>query len=339
MGFFAKDIGIDLGTANTLISVKGKGIVIREPSVVAIDKYSGNVIAIGNSAKEMLGRTPDNLEAIRPLKDGVIADFTATKKMLKYFVEKACQKYVLARPRVVVGVPLGVTEVECSAVEEAVMEAGAREAFLIEEPMAAAIGAGLKVSEASGSMIVDMGGGTSEIAVISLGGIVTGKSIRIAGDELDEAIIEYIKKEHNVLIGESSAEEVKQTIGSACPSMTVEEMDVKGRDLQTGLPKTIRLDSSQIEEAMKDVIMQIVNGIKSTLEQTPTELASDIMINGITISGGCALIKYFDRLIALQTGIPVNIAEDPLDCVVRGCERVLEDLDSLKSLLINSKRK
>ena len=339
MGFFAKDIGIDLGTANTLISVKGKGIVIREPSVVAIDKISGNIIAKGNEAKEMLGRTPDNLEAIRPLKDGVIADFTATKKMLKYYVEKACQKYVLARPRVVFGVPLGVTEVESSAVEEAVLDAGAREAFLIEEPMAAAIGAGLKVSEASGSMIVDMGGGTSEIAVISLGGIVTRRSIRVAGDELNEAIIEYIKKEFNVLIGETSAEEVKHTIGSACPSMTVEEMTVKGRDLQSGLPKTVKLDSTMVEEAMKDVIMQIVNAIKQTLEDTPTELASDIMVNGITISGGCALIKNFDRLIALQTGIPVNMAEEPLDCVVKGCEMVLDNVDLLKNISINSKRK
>ena len=339
MGFFAKDIGIDLGTANTLISVKGRGIVIREPSVVAIDKYTNNVIAIGNSAKEMLGRTPENLEAKRPLKDGVIADFTATKRMLKHFVEKACQKYIFARPRVVVGVPLGVTEVESSAVEEAVLEAGAREVFLIEEPMAAAIGAGLKVSEASGSMIVDMGGGTSEIAVISLGGIVTGKSIRIAGDELNEAIIEYVKKEFNVLLGETSAEEVKLNIGCAYPSMTVEEMVVKGRDLQNGLPRTISLDSTQVEEAMKDVIMQIVNAIKATLEATPTELASDIMVNGITISGGCALIKNFDRLIALQTGIPVNIAENPLDCVVRGCDIVLGNLDSLRSVLINSKRK
>ena len=339
MGFFAKDLGIDLGTANTLVSVKGRGVVIREPSVVAVDKYTGNIIAIGNSAKEMLGRTPENLEATRPLKDGVIADFTATKRMLKHFVEKACQKYIFARPRVVVGVPLGVTEVESSAVEEAVLEAGAREVFLIEEPMAAAIGAGLKVSEASGSMIVDMGGGTSEIAVISLGGIVTGKSIRIAGDELNEAIIEYVKKEFNVLLGETSAEEVKLNIGSACPSMTVEEMVIKGRDLQTGLPKTITLDSSQVEEAMKDVIMQIVNAIKATLEVTPTELASDIMVNGITISGGCALIKNFDRLIALQTGIPVNIAEDPLDCVVKGCDIVLDNLDSLRSVLINSKRK
>lgn len=339
MGFFAKDIGIDLGTANTLISVKGRGVVIREPSVVAVDKYTNNIIAIGNSAKEMLGRTPENIEAKRPLKDGVIADFTATKKMLKHFVEKACQKYIFARPRVVVGVPLGVTEVESSAVEEAVLEAGAREVFLIEEPMAAAIGAGLKVSEASGSMIVDMGGGTSEIAVISLGGIVTGKSIRIAGDELNEAIIEYVKKEFNVLLGETSAEEVKLNIGCAYPSMTVEEMVVKGRDLQNGLPRTIHLDSTQVEEAMKDVIMQIVNAIKATLEATPTELASDIMVNGITISGGCALIKNFDRLIALQTGIPVNIAENPLDCVVRGCDIVLDNLDALRSVLINSKRK
>ena len=339
LGFFAKDIGIDLGTVNTLISVKGKGIVIREPSVVAIDKYTNSIIAIGNSAKEMFGRTPDNLEAIRPLKDGVIADYTATKKMLKFFVEKACQKYVVAKPRVVVGVPLGVTEVESSAVEEAVVEAGAREVFLIEEPMAAAIGAGLKVSEASGSMIVDMGGGTSEIAVISLGGIVAGKSIRVAGDELNEAIIEYVKREHNVLIGEKSAEEAKHTIGCAYPSMTVEEMIVKGRDLHTGLPRTITLTSSQMEDAMRDVIMQIVNSIKATLETTPPELASDIMINGITISGGCALIKNIDRLIALQTGIPVNIADDPLDCVVKGCGMVLDDIDSLKSVLINSKRK
>ena len=339
MGFFAKDLGIDLGTANTLVSVKGHGIVLREPSVVAMDVYTKNIIAIGNSAKEMLGRTPDNLQAIRPLKNGVIADFTATKKMLKHFVEKACQKYLFARPRIVVGVPLGVTEVESSAVEEACLEAGAREVFLIEEPMAAAIGAGLKVSEAQGSMIVDIGGGTSEIAVISLGGIVTGKSIRVAGDELNEAIIEYVKKEFNVLLGETSAEEVKLTIGSACPSMTVEEMQVKGRDLQNGLPKTITLTSTNVEEAMKDVIMQIVNAIKATLEDTPTELAADIMVNGITISGGCALIKNFDRLIALQTGIPVNIAEEPLDCVVNGCDLVLENLDTLKSVLIKSKRK
>ena len=338
LGFFAKDIGIDLGTANTLVNIKGRGIVIREPSVVAIDKYTGQVVAVGIEAKEMLGRTPENLDAIRPLKDGVIADFTATKKMLKHLVEKACQKYVIAKPRVVVCVPLGVTEVEERAVEEATIDAGAREAYLMEEPMAAAIGAGLKIGDPSGTMIVDIGGGTSEIAVISLGGLVTGKSLRIAGDELNDAIVNYIKKEFNVIVGETTAEEIKVTIGSAYPSMTTEEMDVKGRDLQTGLPKTITVNSTQIEEAMKEVIMQIVDGIKMTLEKTPPELAADIMVNGLTLSGGGALIKNIDRLIALETGIPVNIAQDPLDCVVRGAGKVLEDLDSLKSVLINSRK-
>ena len=338
LGFFAKDIGIDLGTANTLVHLKGKGIIIREPSVVAIDKYTGQVVAVGTEAKEMLGRTPENLNAIRPLKDGVIADFTATRMMLKHLVEKACQRYVIARPRVVVCVPSGVTEVEERAVEEATVNAGAREAYLMEEPMAAAIGAGLKIGEPTGTMIVDIGGGTSEISVISLGGVVTSKSLRIAGDELNDAIINYVRKEFNVAIGETTAEEIKMTIGSAYPSMTTEEMDVKGRDLQTGLPKTITVNSTQIEEAMKEVVMQIVDGIKVTLEKTPPELAADIMVNGITISGGGALIKNIDRLIALETGIPVNIAETPLDCVVKGAGKVLEDLDNLKSVLINSRK-
>ena len=339
MGFFAKDIGIDLGTANTLVHLKGRGIIIREPSVVAVDKYTGQVVAVGMEAKEMLGRTPENLDAIRPLKDGVIADFTATKMMLKYFVDKACQRYVIARPRVVVCVPTGVTEVEERAVEEATLNAGAREAYLIEEPMAAAIGAGLKVGDPSGTMIVDIGGGTSEICVISLGGVVTSKSLRIAGDELNEAIVDYIKKKFNVAIGETTAEEIKVSIGSAYPSMTTEEMDVKGRDFATGLPKTITVTSVQMEEAMKEVIMQIVDGIKMTLEKTPPELAADIMVNGITLSGGGALIKNFDRLLALETGIPVNIAENPLDCVVKGAGKVLEDLDNVKGVFINSKRR
>ncbi len=338
LGFFAKDIGIDLGTANTLVHLKGKGIIIREPSVVAIDKYTKQVVAVGTEAKEMLGRTPENLNAIRPLKDGVIADFTATKMMLKHLVGKACQRYVIARPRVVVCVPSGVTEVEERAVEEATLDAGAREAYLMEEPMAAAIGAGLKIGEPTGTMIVDIGGGTSEISVISLGGVVTSKSLRIAGDELNDSIINYIRREFNVAIGETTAEEIKMTIGSAYPSMTTEEVDVKGRDLQTGLPKTITVNSTQIEEAMKEVIMQIVDGIKMTLEKTPPELAADIMINGITLSGGGALIKNIDRLIALETGISVNIAESPLDCVVKGAGKVLEDLDSLKSVLINSRK-
>lgn len=339
MGFFAKDIGIDLGTANTLVHLKGRGIIIREPSVVAVDKYTGQVVAVGMEAKEMLGRTPENLDAIRPLKDGVIADFTATKMMLKYFVDKACQRYVIARPRVVVCVPTGVTEVEERAVEEATLNAGAREAYLIEEPMAAAIGAGLKVGDPSGTMIVDIGGGTSEICVISLGGVVTSKSLRVAGDELNEAIVDYIKKKFNVAIGETTAEEIKISIGSAYPSMTTEEMDVKGRDFTTGLPKTITVTSVQMEEAMKEVIMQIVDGIKMTLEKTPPELAADIMVNGITLSGGGALIKNFDRLLALETGIPVNIAENPLDCVVKGAGKVLEDLDNVKGVFVNSKRR
>lgn len=339
MGFFARDLGIDLGTANTLVHLKGKGIVIREPSVVAIDKYTGRVVAVGIEAKEMLGRTPENLEAIRPLKDGVIADFTATRMMLKYLVGKACQRYMFARPRVVVCVPSGVTEVEERAVEEATLNAGAREAYLMEEPMAAAIGAGLRIGDPSGCMIVDIGGGTSEISVISLGGVVTSKSLRIAGDELNEAIMNYVKKEFNVIIGETTAEEIKKNIGSAYPSMTKEEMDVKGRDLTTGLPKTITITSSQVEEAMKEIIMQIVEGIKMTLEKTPPELAADIMVNGITLSGGGALIKNFDRLLALETGIPVNIANNPLDCVVKGAGKVLDDLDNLKSILINSRKR
>lgn len=337
-GFFTKDIGIDLGTANTLVHLKGKGIIIREPSVVAIDKYTGQVVAVGTEAKEMLGRTPENLNAIRPLKDGVIADFTATKMMLKHLVNKACQRYVIARPRVVVCVPSGVTEVEERAVEEATINAGAKEAYLMEEPMAAAIGAGLRVGDPSGTMIVDIGGGTSEISVISLGGIVTSKSLRIAGDELNEAIINYVKREFNIAIGETTAEEVKINIGCAYPSMTTEEMDIKGRDLQTGLPRTVTITSVQAEEAMKEVIMQILDGIKMTLEKTPPELAADIMINGITLSGGGALIKNIDRLISLETGIPVNIANNPLDCVVKGAGKVLEDLDALKSVLINSRK-
>ena len=289
--------------------------------------------------KKCFGRTPENLDAIRPLKDGVIADFTATRMMLKYLIDKACQRYVFARPRVVVCVPTGVTEVEERAVEEATSDAGARETYLMEEPMAAAIGAGLKVGDPSGTMIVDIGGGTSEICVISLGGVVTSKSLRIAGDELNEAIVDYVKKKFNVAIGETTAEEIKMSIGSAYPSMTTEEMDVKGRDFSTGLPRTITVTSVQIEQAMKEVIMQTVDGIKMTLEKTPPELAADIMVNGITLSGGGALIKNFDRLLALETGIPVNIAENPLDCVVKGAGKVLDDLDNLKSVFINSKRR
>ncbi len=338
-GFSSKDIGIDLGTANTLISIKGKGIVLREPTVVAVNRDTSQVIATGYEAKNMLGRTPDNIIAVRPLKDGVIADFSATQLLLKSMIKKVCDKYRISKPRVVVCVPTGVTEVEERAVEESVLEAGAKSAFIMEEPMAAAIGAGLNVSEASGCMIVDIGGGTSEIAVISLGGIVTSKSIRTAGDEMDDAIMTYIKREFNLMIGERTAEEIKFNIGNAYPSSIEESMDIRGRDLLTGLPKTIEVTSTQIGEAMAEPVKEIVEGIKMTLERTPPELSADVMEKGIVLAGGGALIKNIDMLISQETGMPVYISEAPLDCVVNGANKVLEDLDRLKNVLINNKNR
>ena len=326
MGFFAKDIGIDLGTANTLVHLKGKGIIIREPSVVAIDKYSGEVVAVGTEAKEMLGRTPENLNAIRPLKDGVIADFTATKMMLKYLVDKACQRYVIARPRVVVCVPTGVTEVEERAVEEATLNAGAREAYLMEEPLAAAIGAGLKISDPSGCMIVDVGGGTSEICVISLGGIVTSRSLRIAGDELNEAIVDYIKKKYNVAIGETTAEEIKVNIGCAYPSMTTEEMDIKGRDFSTGLPKTIVITSGEVNDAIKKSIDLIIQKVKSVLEKIEPEISADIIDKGIVLTGGGALLSGLDKVIEREIKVPVRVAKSPLTCVAVGTGIMLDNI-------------
>ena len=325
LNFGGKDIGIDLGTANILVTLKGKGIVLKEPSVVAIDRRSGTILATGHEAKEMLGRTPDQIKAVRPLKDGVIADFTATQLMLKNILMKVCQRYNAGRPRVVVGVPSGITEVEERAVEEAVMQAGAREVYLIEEPMAAAIGASLEVAEPSGSIIVDIGGGTTEVAVISLGGIVLSHSLRIAGDELDEDIVNYIKREMNLAIGETTAEEIKQQIGCAMPLMTEMSMEIRGRDLTNGLPKNIVVTSKQIEEALKESINEIVESVKSTLEKTPPELASDIMEKGIVIAGGGALIQNIDKLLSIKTGMPVYIAEDPLECVVKGTGKTLED--------------
>ena len=335
----SKDIGIDLGTANILVTIKGKGIVLKEPSVVAIDNKTGNIIATGTEAKEMLGRTPDTIKAIRPLKDGVIADFTATQLMLKNIIEKISKRYSLGRPRVVVGVPSGITEVEERAVEESILQAGAREVYLIEEPMAAAIGSGMDVGEPSGNMIIDIGGGTTEVAVISLGGIVLSHSLRIAGDELDEDIINYIKKEENLIIGQTQAEQVKMQIGSAIPLITQMSMELKGRDLSTGLPKTIIINSMQILEAMKESIDKIVETVKSTLEKTPPELVADILQKGIVITGGGALIKDLDKLIMEQTQMPTYVVEEPLDSVVRGTERVLENIEKLRSVLINSKRK
>ena len=329
-GLGNKDIGIDLGTANVLVTVKGKGVVLNEPSVVAIEKETGNILATGYEAKEMLGRTPQTIKAVRPLKDGVIADFTATQLMLKNVIKKICVRYNTKRPRVVVGVPSGITEVEERAVEESIMQAGAKEVYLIEEPMAAAIGAGLDVAEPTGNIIVDIGGGTTEVAVISLGGIVISHSLKIAGDELDDDIVDYFKKELGVVIGNTTAEQVKLGIGCALPLMTETSMEVRGRDVATGLPVNVTITSSQVQEAMSESISEIVDVVKLTLEKTPPELAADIVERGILLAGGGALIKNLDKLLSEVTGIPVYIAQDPVDCVVKGTEKTLEDIEKLK---------
>ena len=331
--FNSKDLGIDLGTANILVSLNGKGIVFREPAVVAIDKNTETVIAFGNEAKEMLGRTPDSIIAVRPLKDGVIADFTATKLMLKAIIDKVSRQFRLVKPRVVIGVPTGITEVEERAVQETVLSSGAREVYLIEEPMAAAIGSGLKIAEPVGNMIVDIGGGTTEVAVISLGGIVTSKSIRIAGDELTDDIINYAKRYLDIAIGEVTAEEVKMEIGCALPIMTELTKVIRGRDLTTGLPVKKEITSQQVEFAMKDSLNKIIEGIKIVIEETPPELLSDIVEKGIMLTGGGALIKNFDKLITEKTGIHVTVADNVLDCVANGTNMVLEDIDKLKGVL------
>ena len=332
MGFFgsSKDVGIDLGTANTLVFVKGKGIVLREPSVVAINNVTKKCLAVGTEAKQMIGRTPGNIVAIRPLKDGVIADFDIAQTMLKSLIEKGTSKGSFKSPRIIVCYPSGVTEVERRAIEEATKLAGAREVVLMEEPMAAAIGAGLPVSEPTGSMIVDIGGGTTEVAIISLGGIVTSKSLRVAGDELDQSIIAYIKKEYNLMIGERTAEQVKMEIGSAYKVDDEEmTMEIKGRDLITGLPKIIEISEVQIREALKEPIYSIIESIKTTLEKTPPELAADIMEKGIMLAGGGALLRGLDTLINRETNMPVHIAEAPLDCVVLGAGKALENFDKI----------
>ena len=337
MAIFAKDIGIDLGTANTLVHVKGKGIVVREPSVVAIDKATNKVLAVGNAAKDMIGRTPGNIVAIRPMKDGVIADFDITQAMLRSFIKAVSSSGSIMKPRVVVCIPSGITEVEKRAVEEAVLQAGAREAYLMEEPMAASIGAGLPVEEPTGSMVVDIGGGTSEVAVISLGGIVTSRSVRVAGDALDSAIVAYIKKEYNLMIGDRTGEQVKLAIGSAYPEETEHTMEIRGRDLVTGLPKNITISQEEIRGALDEPITAIVDAIKFTLEKTPPELSADIMDRGIMLTGGGAMIRGLDKLITRETGIPVYVAENPLDCVALGTGKVLEEIETLKKVLINSK--
>jgi rod shape-determining protein MreB and related proteins len=332
-GSFSRDMGIDLGTANTLVYVKGKGILAREPSVVAIRTDSGTIEAVGNAAKNMIGRTPGNIVAVRPMKDGVIADFETTATMLRYFIRQAQKNrgILQRRPNVMVCVPSGITAVEKRAVEDATKQAGAREAYTIEEPFAAAIGADLPVWEPTGSMVVDIGGGTTEVAIISLGGIVTSRSIRIAGDEMDEAIIQYVKKKYNLMIGERTSEMLKMEIGSALPSQENEKLDIRGRDLITGLPKTIEISSHEISEALQETVSNIVDAVKVTLEKSPPELAADIMDRGIVLTGGGALLRNLDKLLCEETGMPVIVAENALDCVAIGTGRALENLHLFKS--------
>lgn len=337
LGMFSNDLAIDLGTANTLIYVKGRGIIASEPSVVAVQRDARGVkkvLSVGKEAKEMLGRTPGTIEAIRPLKDGVIADFEVTEAMLRYFIRKAHNRKTLIRPRIIVCVPYGITEVERRAVRESAESAGAREVYLIEEPMAAAIGAGLPIAEPAGNMIVDIGGGTTEVAIISLSGIVYSRSLRVAGDKMDEAITHYLKRKYNLLIGERTAEKIKISIGTAYPENEVRTMEIKGRDLIAGVPKTLEINSEEIREAIQEPVNAIVEEVKAALERTPPELAADIVDRGIFLAGGGALIRNIDVLIREETGMPVIIADDPLTCVVLGTGKALDQLDSLKGVTV-----
>lgn len=332
-GFFSRDLGIDLGTANTLVYVKGQGIVLCEPSVVAIVKGTNQVLAVGSEAKNMLGRTPGNIVAIRPMKDGVIADFEVTEAMLRYFINKVHNRTRMVNPRIMISIPSGITSVERRAVKDSAMSAGARDVMLIEEPMAAAIGAGLPVAEASGNMIVDIGGGTTEVAVISLSGLVVAKSIRVAGDELDESIISHIKKTYNLMIGERTSEMIKIGIGSAKKVGDEQSIDIKGRDLINGLPKTVKITSDEIRECLQEPISSIVEVVKTALEETPPELAADIMERGIMMAGGGSMLRGLDSLLADETGLPVHVADDPLTCVVMGTGKALDEMDRLKAVI------
>ncbi len=337
--FFSKDMGIDLGTANTLVYIKGKGIVLREPSVVAIDNTNGKVLAVGEEAKEMLGRTPGNIVAIRPMKDGVIADFDVTQAMIKYFINKVMEnKMFFVKPRIVISIPTGCTTVEERAVREAALQAGAKEVYLLEEPMAAAIGAELPVYEPTGNMIVDIGGGTAEVAVISLGGIVTARSVRVAGDKMDEAIIQHLRRTYNLLVGERTAEDIKITIGSALWQGDEEHYDVRGRDLITGLPKTVSISSREVGIALQEPVEAILEGIKVCLEKTPPELAADIIDRGIVLAGGGSMLRGLDQLISQETFMPVYVCEEPLLAVARGTGKALENIEKLKRVLISSRK-
>ena len=337
LGLFSNDMGIDLGTATTLVFVKGEGVVLCEPSVVAIERGTSHVLAVGDEAKRMLGRTPGNIVAIRPMKDGVIADFEITEAMLRYFIKKVHHRRVLVRPRIIIAIPSGITEVEKRAVKDSAERAGAREVFLIEEPIAAAIGVGLPIQEPIGNMIIDIGGGTTEIAVISLAGTVFSKSIRIGGDEMDDAIIEYLKKTYNLMVGERTSEEIKIKIGSAYPLEEEMSLEVKGRDLIAGLPKTVTVTSEEIRESLQEPLRAILEVVKISLERTPPELAADLIEHGIVMAGGGSLLKGLDKLISEETGLPVHIADDPVTAVANGTGKVLNEIKYLKKVTVSIK--
>ena len=339
MSFIGRDMAVDLGTANTLVYVRGRGIVLNEPSVVAVNQDTGGILAVGIEAKKMIGRTPGNIVAIRPLKDGVIADFDTTERMLRYFIQKVHKRSYLAKPRIVVCVPSGITGVEQRAVKDAGYAAGARKVYIIEEPMAAAIGAGLPIHEPTGNMVVDSGGGTTEVAVISLGGIVTALSIRVGGDELDQSIINWVKAEYSLLLGERTAEEIKMAIGSAYQLQGENDAEIRGRDLATGLPKTIVVTAAEIRKALEEPVKQIVNAVKGTLDKCPPELASDLMDRGIVLTGGGALLKGLDERLRRETGMPIHIADRPLDAVVEGSGKCIEEFEALEKVLISEPRR
>ncbi|HUP45224.1 MAG TPA: rod shape-determining protein [Thermoanaerobaculia bacterium] len=334
LSMFSNDLAIDLGTANTLVYAKNKGIVVREPSIVAVNKINNNVEAVGKEAKEMLGRTPGNIVAIRPMKDGVIADFEVTEKMIKYFIEKAHGRRFLVKPRIVISVPSEITQVEKRAVKDSALRAGATEVYLIEQAMAAAIGAGLPITDPTGNMIVDIGGGTTDVAVISLAGIVYSRSVRVAGNEMDDAIIQYIKRKYNLLIGERTAEQVKMEIGSAFPLDEEMTMEIKGRDLVEGVPKTLVVSDEEIREALSETVATIVEAVRVALERTPPELSADIMDKGIIIAGGGSMLKNLDKRLREETGLPVTLAEDPLACVALGTGQMLTDFNLLRKISI-----
>jgi rod shape-determining protein MreB len=335
LSFLSSDLAIDLGTANTLVYAKGKGIVVSEPSIVAVNRVTGKVEAVGKDAKEMLGRTPGNIVAIRPMKDGVIADFEITEKMLSYFIRRAHNRNTLVRPRIIIGIPSEVTQVEKRAVKDSALKAKASEVYLVDQAMAAAIGAGLPITEPSGNMVVDIGGGTTDIAVISLAGIVYSKSVRVAGNEMDESVIQYIKKRYNLLIGERTSEQIKQEIGSAFPLDEPLTMEIKGRDLIEGIPKTLTISDAEIREALAEPISLIVDAVRVALERTPPELSADIVDRGIVLTGGGSLLKNLDKLLREETGLPVSVAEDPLSSVVLGTGKMLSDFDLLRKISLD----